>query len=96
MRRHLGSLKYIQSLKPFYLGFPGGAVVGSPPAGARDAGSGPGPGGSHVLRSGWARAPQLPSLCSGARGPQLLNPRAAAAEACAPRACAPQRGRPPQ
>ena len=43
-------------------GFPGGAVVESPPAGAGDAGSGPGLGGSRVPRSGWAREPQLLSL----------------------------------
>ena len=29
-------------------GFPGGSVVKNPPANARDAGSIPGPGGSHV------------------------------------------------
>ena len=45
-------------------GFPGGAVVGSRPANAGDAGSGPGLGGSHMPRSGWARGPQLLSLCS--------------------------------
>ena len=28
-----------------------------------------------MLRSGWAHAPQLLSLCSGARKPQLLSPR---------------------
>ena len=43
-------------------GFPGGAVVESLPANAGDAGSGPGLGGSHVPRSGWARGPQLLSL----------------------------------
>ena len=43
-------------------GFPGGAVVGSLPASAGDTGSGPGPGGSHMPRSGWAREPQLLSL----------------------------------
>ena len=32
-------------------GFPGGAVVGSLPAGAGDTGSGPGLGGSHMPRS---------------------------------------------
>ena len=37
-------------------------MVGSLPAGAGDAGSGPGLGGSHVPRSGWARGPQLLSL----------------------------------
>ena len=43
-------------------GFPGGAVVGSLPAGAGDMGSGPGLGGSRVPRSSWARGPQLLSL----------------------------------
>ena len=43
-------------------GFPGGAVVGSPPAGAGDTGSGPGLGGSRMPRSDWARGPQLLSL----------------------------------
>ena len=43
-------------------GFPGGAVVGSLPAGAGDMGSGPGLGGSHMPRSGKAREPQLLSL----------------------------------
>ena len=44
-------------------GFPGGAVVGGLPANAGDAGSGPGLGRSHMPRSGWAREPQLLSLC---------------------------------
>ena len=44
-------------------------MVESLPAGAGDAGSGPGLGGSHMPRSGWARGPQLLglrvwSLCS--------------------------------
>ena len=37
-------------------------MVESLPAGAGDTGSGPGLGGSHVPRSGWAREPQLLSL----------------------------------
>ena len=37
-------------------------MVESPPAGAGDAGSSPGLGGSHVPRSDWAREPQLLSL----------------------------------
>ena len=37
--------------KFYYWGFPGGAVVGSPPANAGDTGSGPGPGRSHMPRS---------------------------------------------
>ncbi|XP_067570422.1 calcium-binding and coiled-coil domain-containing protein 2 isoform X2 [Pseudorca crassidens] len=39
------------------LGFPGGAVVESQPADAGDTGSCPGPGGSHMPQSGWAREP---------------------------------------
>ena len=42
------------------------------------------------------RASQLLSLCSRAREPQLLSPRAATTEACAPRARAPQQEKPPQ
>ena len=55
-------------------GFPGGAVVKNPPANAGDTGSSPGPGRSHMPRSNSARAPQLLSLHSGARVPQLLEP----------------------
>ena len=44
-------------------GFPGGAVVENLPANAGDTGSSPGPGGSHMPRSNWAREPQLLSLC---------------------------------
>ena len=76
-------------------GFPGGAVVEGPPANAGVAGSSPGPGGSHMPRSSWARAPRLLSLRSGAHEPQLLSPRATIAEACTPGARAPQQGRPP-
>ena len=43
-------------------GFPGGAVVENLPANAGDTGLSPGLGGSHVLRSSWAREPQLLSL----------------------------------
>ena len=54
------------------LGFRGGAVVESLPAGAGDMGSSPGLGGSHMPRSDWAREPQLLSvrvwsLCSATR-----------------------------
>ena len=57
-----------------WLGFPGGAVVESPPASAGDTGSSPDPGGSHMPRSGWARAPRLLSLCSRARASQQEKP----------------------
>ena len=55
------------------LDFLGGAVVENLPANAGDTGSGPGPGGSHMLWSSWAHEPQLLSLRSGAREPQLLK-----------------------
>ena len=55
-------------------GFPGGAVVENPPVNAEDTGSSPGPGRSHMPRSNEARAPQLLSLHSRAREPQLLKP----------------------
>ncbi|KAJ8789130.1 hypothetical protein J1605_022231 [Eschrichtius robustus] len=78
------------------LGFPGGAVVGNPPANAGDTGSSPGLGRSHMPRSNEVRAPQLLSLHSRARVPQLLSPRATTTEARAPRARAPQQEKPPQ
>ena len=56
----------------------------------------PGPGRSHMPWSNLARAPQLLSLCSRAREPQLLSPHATTTEAHAPRACAPQQEKPPQ
>ena len=64
--------------------FPGGAVVENPPANAGDTGSSPGPGGSHMPRSDWAREPQL------------LSPSATTTEARAPGAGAPQQEKPPQ
>ena len=75
-------------------GFPGGAVVKNPPAKVGDMGSSPGPGRSHMPWSNEARAPQLLSLCSRAREPQLLRPRATTTEARAPRAHAPQQEKP--
>ena len=48
--------------KRVFTGFPGGAVVGNLPANAGDTGSSPGLGRSHMLRSSWAREPQLLSL----------------------------------
>ena len=43
-------------------GFPGGTVVGNPPANAGDTGSCPGLGRSYMPRSNWAHEPQLLSL----------------------------------
>ena len=59
-------------------GFPGGAVVEGLPASAGDAGLGPGLGGSHMLRSDWAREPQLLSLriwslCSATREAAMVR-----------------------
>ena len=51
-----------QKSKEYLQGFPGGAVVKNPPANAGDTGSSPGPGRSHMPRSGKAREPQLLSL----------------------------------
>ena len=56
-------------------GFPGGAVVGSLPANAGDAGSSPGLGRSHMPQSGWAREPQLLSLRVWSCAPQQEGPR---------------------
>ena len=74
--------------------FPGGTVVKNLPANARDMGSSPGPGRSHMPRSNEAHAPQLLSLCSRPREPQLPSPRAAATEVHEPKARAPQQERP--
>ena len=66
------SLKDKMGLKDF----PGGTGVGNPPANAGDMGSSPGPGRSHMPQSNEARVPQLLSLRSRARKPQLLSPHA--------------------
>ena len=86
----------LSTRKFFFLGFPGGAVVKNPPASAGDMGSSPGRGGSHVPQRNWAPVPQLLSLPSGAREPQLLSPRVTTTETRAPRACALQQEKPPQ
>ena len=71
---HDNHLLCISVQKPCFRDFPGGAVVGSPPANAGGTGSSLGPGRSHMPRSGSARAPQLLSLRSRAHVPQLLRP----------------------
>ena len=68
----------------YTLGFPGGSVVKNLPAKAEDVGSIPGLGRYYMPQSKEAHVPQLLSLCSGARGPQLWSPCAAATEACMP------------
>ena len=65
-------------IKHHQLGFPGGAVVGSLPANAGDAGSSPDLGRSHMPQSGWARGPQLLSLrvwslCSATGGAAMVR-----------------------
>ncbi len=52
----------ITEMKNTLEGFPGGAVVESPPADAGDTGSCPSPGRSHVPWSGWAHEPWPLSL----------------------------------
>ena len=78
------------------MGFPGGVVVKNQPANAGDMGSSRGLGRSHMLQSNWARLPQLLSLRSRAREPQLLSPSATTTEARTPRARAPQLEKTPQ
>ena len=53
---------WLSHVKKANEGFPGGTVVESPPANAGDVGLSPGLGRSHMLRSNWAREPQLLSL----------------------------------
>ena len=65
-------------LKRSARGFPAGAVVKNLPANAGDMGSSPGLGRSHMLRSSWAREPQLLSLrvwslCSAAREAAIVR-----------------------
>ena len=64
--------------------FPGGTVVKNLPASAGDSGSIPGSGRSHMPRSNWACEPQLLSLRSRAREPQLQRPHATTTEAHTP------------
>ena len=71
------------SIKNIFSGFPGGAVVENLPANAGDMGLSPGLGRSHMLRSNWAREPQLLSLrvwslCSATREAAIVRgPRTA-------------------
>ena len=71
-------------------------MVRSPPAKAGDTGLSPDLGRSHMLQSNKAYVPQLLSLRSRAREPQLVSPRATTTEARVPRAHAPQQEKPPQ
>ena len=71
------------------MGFLRGSVVKNLPANAGLMGLIPGPGRSQMPRGNDAHAPQLLSLCSRARGPQLLKPTH-------PRDYAPQQEKPLQ
>ena len=51
-------------------------MVGSPPASAGDTGSIPGPGGSRMPQSNWAREPQLLGLHAAAAGARMPGARA--------------------
>ena len=75
MNGHLncGSQYFAFLIKSRLAGFPGGGVVKNPPANAGDTGSSPGLGRSHMPRSNEASAPQLLSLRSRDREPQLLK-----------------------
>ena len=69
-------MKNVKKLQEW--GFPGGAVVENPLANAGDTGSSPGLGRSHMLRSNWAREPQLLSLrlwslCSATREAAIVR-----------------------
>ena len=70
-----------------FLDFPSGTVDKNPPSRAKDTGSIPGLGRSHIPQSNSACAPQLlrPAHFR-AHEPQLLSLHATTAEACAPRA----------
>ena len=70
-------------------GFPSGSVITNLPASARDTGSIPGPGGTHMPWSNWVHETQLLSLSSRARELQLLK-------SVRPRAYAPQQEKPSQ
>ena len=61
-------------LKVNFGGFPGGLVVKNLPCNAKDKGSIPGPGSSHMPRSNLAHVPQVLSQCSRAHEPQPTEP----------------------
>ena len=63
---NIGALLNLKK-KPL-VGFPGGSVIKNLPDNAGDMGSNPDPGRSHMLRSNYAHAPQLLSLCSESLG----------------------------
>ena len=78
------------------LGFPTGSVVKNPSANAGDTGLIPDPRRSHMPGSNEAHMPQLLRLCSRAREPQLLSPRATLLKPALPRVCALQQEKPLQ
>ena len=72
----VGLIQTVEALdrKKTNSGFLRGTLVKNPPANAGDTGLSTGLGRSHVPQSNKARAPQLLSLRSRAREPQLLKP----------------------
>ena len=66
------------------LAFPGGSVVKNPPSNSGDTGSILDPGRSHLPQSNKLCAPQLLSLYSRVRDPQLISPCTTTAEAFVP------------
>lgn len=76
-------------------GFPGGSGVKNSPANGGDTGSTRDPGGSHVLRSDWAHAPQVPSGCLGAEEPRSRSGRSRQPGAPLPRGVPPPGARQP-
>ena len=70
----MNELKKYTEWKKLDRDFPGDTVVKNPPANAGDTGLIPGSGRSHMPQSNEAPVPQLLSLRSTAREPQLLKP----------------------
>ena len=62
-------------------GFPGVSVINNLPINAGNIGSIPDPGRLHMTWNNYGHAPQLLSLCSRVKEPQLLSPHAATTEA---------------
>ena len=69
---------FIRSLGSFKIhktDFPGGSEVKNLPCNARDTSSIPGPGRSHMLKSSWAREPQLLACALEPRSCNYWSPR---------------------
>ena len=75
--------------KNLFKGLSDGSVVKNPPTKAGDMGSIPDLGRSHIPQSNQTCVPQLLTLYSGARKPQLLSPPVTITEAHVPQSHAP-------